>query len=47
MIGPALAAILNSARFTPDAAPGSLQSVFGEHLALETAAASASPLPGY
>ena len=45
MIGPALAAILNAARFTPDAAPGSLQSVFGERLALETAAASASSLP--
>ena len=45
MIGPALAAILNATRFTPDATLGSLQMVFGERLALETAAASASPLP--
>ena len=36
---------MNAARFTPAAAPGSLQSMFGERLALETAAASASPLP--
>ena len=45
MIGPALAAILNAASFTPAAAPGSLQSVFGVRLALETAAASVLPLP--
>ena len=45
MIGPALAAILNATRFTPDATLGSLQSVFDERLDLETAAASASPLP--
>ena len=45
LIGPALAAILNAAGFTPGAAPGSLQGLFGERLALETAAASELPLP--
>ena len=38
-------AVLNAASFTPGAAPGSLQSLFGERLALETAAASELPLP--
>ena len=38
-------AVVNAASFTPGAAPGSLQSLFGERLALETAAASELPLP--
>ena len=45
MTAPAPTAVLNAASFTPGAAPGSLQSLFGERLALETAAASELPLP--
>ena len=47
MIGPALAAILNAARFTPAAAPTSLQSLFGERLAFKTAVASVRRLRDY
>ena len=43
--GPSLTAVLNAASFTPGVAPGSLQSLFGERLATETAAASELPLP--
>ena len=45
MTAPAPTAVLNAASFTPGAAPSSLQSLFGERLALETAVASELPLP--
>ena len=41
---PAIAAVLNSASFTPGAAPGSLQSLLGERLAQATVSSSALPL---